>query len=265
MGGKSRTRSEQHVESRQLSPEEKQLIAAQVRYMDKIQPAVDALIDKGTSALGSVYTPNWQEENQRMQGALDEANAGIRGLNTYTNQMDALSQKYAPQLDSIARGELPQQYLNNMQTTYQNLYKQTMGNSLADLASRGVIGGSALNNATNNIQKNLTNQMAQDYSRNLQTAAGLAQGSLTTQQSALGNTMQAKQGLINAQVGNANDRYNLTSTTQQNSWYAPNQAIGLATSQNTAGNNTLNSVGNVHNNASFIKTTTNSTTKRGLL
>ena len=49
--GKSKT--EYH--ERPLSPEERQLYAQQVRYMQAIQPGIDALIAKGMSNINKTY------------------------------------------------------------------------------------------------------------------------------------------------------------------------------------------------------------------
>ncbi len=241
-GGHSSSSSSQEVKQRELSQEEKNLIAAQTRYMQSIQPAVDKLINKSNSSIGNVYQPDWNKAHNEMSNALNNASSQIQGLNRYTSQ-----------LDQISNGQLPQQYLQNMQTVYNNMYKTSMGAGLNDLASRGVINSSALNNATNQIQKNLSNQMAQDYANNLNQAANLTN-----------NTLGQNLNLINSQVQNANDKYNLNSSTQANSMYLPAQWLALASGVNTSGNNTLNSVGNVYNNASYIATNTNTRSKSGL-
>mgnify|MGYP006956372565 FL=1 len=241
-GGHSSSTSSQEVKQRELSQEEKDLIAAQTRYMQSIQPAVDKLVQKSNSSIDNVYQPDWTQAHNEMSSALNNATNQIQGLSKYTDQ-----------LNSISNGELPQSYLQNMQTVYNNMYKSSMGSGLNDLASRGVINSSALNNATNQIQKNLTNQMAQDYSNNLSQAANLTN-----------NALSQNLNLINSQVQNANDKYNLNSSTQANSMYLPSQWLALASGVNASGNNTLNSVGNVYNNASYISTTTNTRSKTGL-
>lgn len=241
-GGHSSSSSSQEVKQRELSQEEKNLIAAQTRYMQSIQPAVDKLINKSNSSIDNVYQPNWNQAHNDMANTLNNASSQIQGLNRYTNQ-----------LDQISNGQLPQQYLQNMQTMYNNMYKTSMGAGLNDLASRGVINSSALNSANNQIQKNLSNQMAQDYANNLNQAANLTN-----------NTLGQNLNLINSQVQNANDKYNLNSSTQANSMYLPAQWLALASGVNTSGNNTLNSVGNVYNNASYIATNTNTRSKTGL-
>lgn len=241
-GGHSKSSSSQEVKQRELSKEEKDLIAAQTRYMQSIQPAVDKLINRSNNSINNVYQPDWAAANNDMSNALNNASSQINGLNKYTNQ-----------LGQISNGELPTQYLNNMQAVYNDMYKTSMGAGLNNLASRGVINSSALNSATNQIQKNLSNQMAHDYANNLNQAANLTNN-------ALGQNLN----LINSQVQNANDRYNLNSSTQANSMYLPAQWLALASGVNTSGNNTLNSVGNVYNNASYIATNTKTRSSTGL-
>ena len=241
-GGHSKSSSSQEVKQRELSKEEKDLIAAQTRYMQSIQPAVDKLVNGSNNSINNVYQPDWAAAHNDMSNALNNASSQINGLNKYTNQ-----------LEQISNGELPTQYLRNMQAVYNDMYKTSMGAGLNNLASRGVINSSALNSATNQIQKNLSNQMAHDYANNLNQAANLTN-----------NTLGQNLNLINSQVQNANDRYNLNSSTQANSMYLPSQWLALASGVNTSGNNTLNSVGNVYNNASYIATNTNTRSKSGL-
>ena len=241
-GGHSKSSSSQEVKQRELSQEEKDLIAAQTRYMQSIQPAVDKLINRSNNSIGDVYRPDWNAAHNQMANALNNAGSQIQGLNKYTNQ-----------LENISNGELPTQYLQNMQQVYNDMYKTSMGAGLNNLASRGVINSSALNSATNQIQKNLSNQMAHDYANNLNQAANLTN-----------NTLGQNLNLINSQVQNANDKYNINSSTQANSMYLPAQWLALASGVNTSGNNTLNSVGNVYNNASYIATRTNTQAKPGL-
>ena len=122
-GGHSSSSSSQEVKQRELSKEEKELIAAQTRYMQSIQPAVDKLINKSNSSIDNVYQPNWNAAHNDMANTLNNATSQIQGLNRYTNQ-----------LDQISNGQLPQQYLQNMQTVYNNMYKTSMGAGLNDLA-----------------------------------------------------------------------------------------------------------------------------------
>lgn len=101
-GGHSSSSSSQEVKQRELSKEEKELIAAQTRYMQSIQPAVDKLINKSNNSIDNVYQPNWNAAHNDMANALNNASSQIQGLNRYTNQ-----------LEQISNGELPKQYLQS--------------------------------------------------------------------------------------------------------------------------------------------------------
>ena len=104
-GGHSSSSSSQEVKQRELSQEEKDLIAAQTRYMQSIQPAVDKLVQRSNSSIDNVYQPDWTKAHNDMSNTLNNATSQIQGLNKYTNQ-----------LEQISNGELPQSYLQNMQS-----------------------------------------------------------------------------------------------------------------------------------------------------
>lgn len=140
------------VNERQLTPEERNLIALQSRYIDSIQPSIDALVNYGTNQIGNVVTPDWQK-------LYDDQTAEIQQI----------SNEFIP----ISQGVLPDVFANEKQNYYYRMYENTMGKNLADLAQRGVVDSSRFNTTTNDMQKNFTAQMSQDYDKNLRTSAAL--------------------------------------------------------------------------------------------
>lgn len=146
--GKSRT----EFHERQLTPEERQLIALQGRYIDSIQPSIDALVKYGTDNIGKIVTPDWQKL-----------------YNDQTAEMQQIKNEFTP----LSRGILPDVFANAKQNYFNRMYENTMGKNLANLAQRGVVDSSRFNTTTNDVQKNFAAQMSQDYDKNLQTAAGL--------------------------------------------------------------------------------------------
>lgn len=138
MGGKSKTTYKQ----RPLSNEEKQLYAQQVQYMQTIQPAIDALVNKGMANMSKVYDPDW--------GTV---------YDTYSkNIQDILDRQ-----NNLLEGNLPDAWQNARTNYYNRLYENTMGQGLAQMAKNGVIGSSRMSTATNDWQKNLSAQISKDY------------------------------------------------------------------------------------------------------
>lgn len=146
--GKSRT----EFHERQLTPEERQLIALQGRYIDSIQQSIDALVKYGTDNIGNIVTPDWQKL-----------------YNDQTAEMQQIKNEFIP----LSQGILPDVFANAKQNYFNRMYENTMGKNLANLAQRGVVDSSRFNTTTNDVQKNFAAQMSQDYDKNLQTAAGL--------------------------------------------------------------------------------------------
>ena len=146
--GKSKTT----IHERQLTPEERHLIALQGRYLDSIQPSIDALVNYGTNQIGNIVTPDWQKL-----------------YNDQTSEMQQIKNEFTP----LSQGILPDVFANAKQNYFNRMYENTMGKNLASLAQRGVVDSSRFNTATNDVQKNFAAQMSQDYDNNLKTAAGL--------------------------------------------------------------------------------------------
>lgn len=146
--GKSKTT----IHERQLTPEERQLIAMQGRYLNSIQPSIDALVNYGTNQIQNVVTPDWQKL-----------------YNDQTAEMQQIKNEFAP----LSQGILPSVFANAKQNYFNRMYENTMGKNLASLAQKGVVDSSRFNTATNDLQKNFAAQMSQDYDNNLKTAAGL--------------------------------------------------------------------------------------------
>lgn len=145
-------RSKTTIHERQLTPEERQLIAMQGQYLQSIQPSIDALVNYGTSNIGNIVTPDWQQL-----------------YNTQTEEMNQIKNEFTP----ISQGILPDVYANAKQNYFNRMYENTMGKNLSSLAQRGVVDSSRFNTTVNDVQKNFASQMSQDYDNNLKTAASL--------------------------------------------------------------------------------------------
>lgn len=185
MGGSKTTYHE-----RELSPEERQLYAQQVQYMQSIQPGIDALINKGMSNLNKTFDPDWNQE-----------------YGTYKdNIQDILNRQ-----NTLLEGNLPQQWQDAKQNYYNRLYENTMGSGLQSLAKNGVISSSRMNTATNDWQKNLSSQMSKDYTSDV----NLYNNLLNTRESWLNQGFNALGQAASQSRQQATDYFNAATGTQK--------------------------------------------------
>lgn len=137
---------------RQLTPEERALIAQQQRYLASIQPSIDKLVNRGTSMLDDVVNPDWK---------------GIYGQTV--NDIDGLRKEQA----TLATGQLPKVYSDAKMNYFNRIYENTMGQGLAKMARNGVVDSSRYNTTVNDMQSNMMAQMSKDYTQDLGTAKEL--------------------------------------------------------------------------------------------
>ena len=147
MGGGGTTYHE-----RQLTPEERALIAQQQRYLSSIQPSIDKLVNRGTSLLDDVVNPDWKN---------------IYGQTV--NDIDGLRKEQA----TLATGQLPKVYSDAKMNYFNRIYENTMGQGLAKMARNGVVDSSRYNTTVNDMQSNMMAQMSKDYTQDLGTAKEL--------------------------------------------------------------------------------------------
>lgn len=185
MGG---SKTEYH--ERELSPEEKQLYAQQVAYMQSIQPGINALINKGMQSLDQVYMPDWNKVNDQYQ----------------KENQDILNRQ-----ETLLNGQLPESWTTAKANYYNRQYENTMGAGLAKLAQNGVINSSRMNTATNDWQKNLSAQMSKDYSSDVDLYNNLLNTRQGWLQNSLGGTIQT----AGASRDQATDFFNAATGTQK--------------------------------------------------
>ena len=137
---------------RPLSEEEKQLLRQQQIYLASIQPSIDNLVSRGTNLLDNVVNPDWQS------------------IYTNTvNDIDGLRKEQA----ELATGRLPRAYADAKTDYFNRIYENTMGQQLSAMARKGIVDSSRLNQATNDMQKNMAAQMSKDYTDDIKTQSGL--------------------------------------------------------------------------------------------
>jgi len=134
---------------------ELQLQKAQADYADAVAPNSLWLNDtaKGIlqNSLGAVQV-DFNKLNNVAQQQIAGANAGYNAL---------------------AKGELPTAYTDNMTKAIQSSVKNSFGQVLNDAANRGVINSSVTNQGLNDISKNASDSVAQNYLNNVNALAGI--------------------------------------------------------------------------------------------
>ena len=130
------------------------------------------------------------------------ANTTNNALASYSPQYQNAANATNAQLVGLANGVIPEQYQTNMENAIASTLKNTMGNTLTNLGSRGVLNSSVTNTAMNDISKNAADTVAQQYQQNINQIGNLAQQQLGNTNTALGaQTELAQQQLGNNQMG----------------------------------------------------------------
>lgn len=131
------------------SEEEKALMAQQGEFTKYIMPNAMSLNDSAAN----MFFDSLGDMQVDYKSLLDNANALTAGAQQ--GYMD------------LANGILPDTYTQNMTNAIQSGVQNTMGSALDSLASRGVLNSSVTNKAMNDISKNVSDTMAQQYINNV--------------------------------------------------------------------------------------------------
>ena len=208
----------------------------------------------GGGSSSSSYVPSAQELqliNYMAQNAgaaqtgiksmLNQLNTGVQS-DTFKNLLDSsLNQIQSGQnlTSQLTQGQLPTAYTDNMTNAIKTGVNNTVGSAINSLGNRGVLNSSVTNKAMNDIEKNVSDTMAQQYSNNIGQLAGLANqqiGTATAGYNPYNTLAQLTQGqtntFINSPVsalrgsGTTNSKYNDGSSFGSN---LLNAGLGLAT------------------------------------
>ena len=149
----------------------------------------------GGSSSSSSYTPSEQELQimNYMAKNAEQAQTGIGSLLGQFNegvQSDVFKNLLGGSLNQIqsgqnltgqlAQGKLPAEYTDNMTNAIKTGVNNTVGSAINSLGNRGVLNSSVTNKAVNDIEKNVSDTMAQQYSNNIGQLAGLANQQIGT-------------------------------------------------------------------------------------
>lgn len=134
---------------------ELQLQKAQAKYADAIAPNALWLNDVARNIL---------------ENSIGAVQVDFNGLN---NQQQQTIQNAQQGLNNLAAGQLPQEYLNNMLRTVKSGVQQSYGTLLNDTAKNGVINSSVMTQGLNDIDKNVSDTMANSFTNNIGTLQNL--------------------------------------------------------------------------------------------
>lgn len=143
------------VQSYQPTAEERKLMGLSADYAEYVMPNAQKLND---SAANMFFE------------SLGDTQVDYTGLLEQAQQQAAAAQQG---ISDLTQGKLPDSYTQNMTDAIASGVENTMGTALDSLASRGVLSSSVTTQAMNDISKNISDTMAQQYQNNIGILNGL--------------------------------------------------------------------------------------------
>ena len=143
------------VQSYQPTAEERKLMGLSADYAEYVMPNAQKLNDSAAN----MFFESLGDTQVDYSGLLEQAQ----------QQTQAAQQGIA----DLTQGKLPDSYTQNMTDAIASGVENTMGTALDSLASRGVLSSSVTTQAMNDISKNISDTMAQQYLNNISTLNGL--------------------------------------------------------------------------------------------
>ena len=172
------------------SPEEKALLAQQLKYQEAFFPNVIELNNKAGDVL-------WD--------SFGTVQADFKGMNDAAQKQIANAQGT---IGDLQQGKLPAEYQQNFVNSMQRGVDNTVGNAINNLGQRGVLNSSVTGGAMNDISKNVADAAANNFNQNMATQSQLAQQQIdnaTSNITAAAGAQEAAQNpalnLWNASIG----------------------------------------------------------------
>ena len=125
---------------------------------------------------------NAEQAQTGIGSLLGQFNTGVQS-DTFKNLLNnSLNQVQSGQnlTSQLTQGKLPTAYTDNMTNAIKTGVNNTVGSAINSLGNRGVLNSSVTNKAMNDIEKNVSDTMAQQYSNNIGQLAGLANQQIGT-------------------------------------------------------------------------------------
>lgn len=215
----------------QATAEEQQLLNHQLDWFNQTKPIANRLLNMGNTALNTQVNPDYNAIYGNMQNATNTNANRINGLFTPVNDaqntannanngyisnignamnnysegnkyLDADYQKAmsdnANTMSGLLSGNLPDSYASNRRNALMDDMNSTVGNTLSNLASRGIIDSSVSSSALNDISRNAANTLANSYTNDMNTATKIANNAYNNQL----NGLNGRAGLLGDQYSN---------------------------------------------------------------
>lgn len=125
-------------------------------------------LQKAQANYADAIAPNslWLNDTARkiLEDSIGAVQVDFNGLNKVAqNQISAAQQGY----ENLANGQLPTAFTDNMAAAIQSGVQKSYGNLLNNAANRGVVNSSVTTSGLNDISKNVSNTMAQQFNNNV--------------------------------------------------------------------------------------------------
>lgn len=140
-------------QSYEPSPEEKELYNMGLDSAKQAQPYIKDFLTQGYNQINN-----------------NLLNVDYNGLmNKALGQVDSAQQG----LSNLANGQLPTAFTDNMAASLKSGVDKTVGSAINGLGNRGILNSSVTSGAMNDISKNVSDTMAQQYTNNIGTVGNL--------------------------------------------------------------------------------------------
>lgn len=166
-------------------------------------------LQKAQANYANAISPNslWLNDTARniLQNSIGAVQVDFNGLNNAAqSQINQAQQGY----NNLAQGKLPEAYLQNMQDAIQSGVQNSYGKLLNRSAQNGVLNSSVTSQGLNDISKNVSDTMAQNYNNNISQLSNIygnqinsATSGITTAAAAQEAAQQPALNLWNASLG----------------------------------------------------------------
>ncbi len=186
------------VQSYQPTAEERKLMGLSADYAEYVMPNAQKLNDSAANMFFESLGDTQVDYKTLLEQAQQQTSAAQQGV------------------ADLTQGKLPDGYVQNMTDAISSGVENTMGNALSSLAGRGVLSSSVTTQAMNDISKNVSDTMAQQYLNNVSTLNGLYGQQATLAGQNIANSAAAQEA---------------AQTPAMNAW---NMSLGLGSATNSA-------------------------------
>lgn len=166
-------------------------------------------LQRAQAQYANAISPNslWLNDTARniLQNSIGAVQVDFNGLNNQAQQQINQAQKG---YGDLAQGRLPAAYLQNMQDAIQSGVQNSYGKLLNQSAQNGVLNSSVTSQGLNDISKNVSDTMAQNYNNNISQLSNIygnqinsATSGITTAAAAQEAAQQPALNLWNASLG----------------------------------------------------------------